>query len=130
MKYAFLSADWFDQVARLREKAGDLDLPQTIKDIKLNIEVTDGPEGTVLAHVESGAFASGAIGGASAKLTLGYAVASKLFIERDQQAGMQAFMSGQIQVEGDMGTLMSMQSAGGPSEAQKKLEVEIREITE
>ncbi len=53
-----------------------------------------------------------------------------MFIERDQAAGMQAFMSGQIKVEGDMGKLMSMQSAGGPTAQQQKLEERIREMTE
>ncbi len=39
-------------------------------------------------------------------------------------------MSGQIKVEGDMGKLMSMQSAGGPTPQQQELEMRILAMTE
>ena len=48
---------------------------------------------------------------------------------QDQQASMQAFMSGQIQVEGDMTKLMSMQAAGPPSEEAKQLQDRIKQMT-
>ena len=47
----------------------------------------------------------------------------------DQNASMQAFMSGQIQVEGDMTKLMSMQAAGPPSEEAKQLQDLIKQMT-
>jgi putative sterol carrier protein len=40
-----------------------------------------------------------------------------MFIEGNQQAAMQAFMSGQIKVEGDMSKLMSMQGGAPTPEA-------------
>ena len=48
----------------------------------------------------------------------------------DQNASMQAFMSGQIQVEGDMTKLMAMQAAGEPSEKALELQKRISEMTE
>ncbi len=53
-----------------------------------------------------------------------------MIIEEDQAAAMQAFMSGQIQVEGDMSKLMAMQAGGPPSDAQKKLAEQIRAMTD
>ncbi len=130
MGQAFLSAGWFDEVKKITEAAGDLELPDTVKDIKINLEVRDAPDGTIEAHIAGGSFGKGALPDASTKLKLGYELAGKLFIEQDQSAGMQAFMSGQIQVEGDMSQMMAMQSGGGPTEKQKKVQEQIKSMTD
>ena len=51
-----------------------------------------------------------------------------MFIDGNQQAGMQAFMSGQIKVEGDMTKLMAMQAGGPPTEEQQAFQVKIRDL--
>jgi len=51
-------------------------------------------------------------------------------IEQDQNASTQAFMSGQIQVEGDMAKLMSLQTGDPPSEDAKKVQDAIIAMTE
>jgi hypothetical protein len=127
---AFLSDGWFDEVKKITEAAGDLDLPAAVKDIKINLEVRDAPQGTVEAHIQAGAFGKGLLPDAPTKLKVPYDVAGKIFILQDQSAGMQAFMSGQIQVEGDMSKMMAMQGGGGPTEKQKKVSEQIREITD
>jgi putative sterol carrier protein len=43
---------------------------------------------------------------------------------------MQAFMSGQIRVEGDMAKLMQMQMAGAPSPEAQKVSQLIKEMTQ
>ena len=59
-----------------------------------------------------------------------YDVAKAMFIDGNQQAAMQAFMSGQIKVEGDMTKLMSMQAAGGaPTPEQQAFQQKLRELT-
>ena len=55
-------------------------------------------------------------------------LARRLFIENDQSAGMQGFMSGQIKIEGDMSKLMAMQTVQ-PSASQKALQKQILEAT-
>ena len=55
-------------------------------------------------------------------------LAKRIFIEGDQSAGMQGFMSGQIKVDGDMSKLMSLQSAQ-PTDEQKQLMKQIQDIT-
>ena len=42
---------------------------------------------------------------------------------------MQAFMPGQIKVEGDMTKLMAMQGGGGPTPEQEAFTAKIRELT-
>ena len=130
MGQAFLSDGWFDEVKKITDAAGDLEIPDAIKDIKINLVVSDAPDGTIDAHIAGGSFGKGGLPDASTTLKLGYELAGKLFIEQDQNAGMQAFMSGQIQVEGDMSKMMAMQSGGGPSENQKKVSEQIKAMTD
>ena len=52
-----------------------------------------------------------------------------MFISGDQAAAMQAFMSGQIKVDGDMTKLMAMQSAGAPSPEQVAFQEKIKALT-
>ncbi len=130
MAQKFLSDGWFDEVKKIGDAAGDLELPDVVKDIQINLEVSGGPDGTIEAHIAAGSFGKGLVPDAPTKLKLSYELAGKLFIEQDQAAGMQAFMSGQIQVEGDMGKMMAMQAGGGPTEKQKKVQEQIRAMTE
>ena len=44
-------------------------------------------------------------------MTTDYATARKIFVDQDQAAGMQAFMSGKIKVQGDMMKMMALQTA-------------------
>jgi putative sterol carrier protein len=76
-----------------------------------------------------GQFERGLADGAATKLTVPYDTAKGMFIDGNQQAAMQAFMSGQIKVEGDMSKLMAMQSAGGPSPEQTAFQEKLKAIT-
>ena len=124
MPYTFLSDEWLAEVKKLADEAGSAGgaMPAGVQ---LNMVVTGGPEGDRELHVNDGVFASGLLDGAPTKLTVPYTVARQMFIEGNQQAAMQAFMSGQIKVEGDMTKLMAMQGAGDPAAAadmQKKMQ--------
>jgi len=55
-------------------------------------------------------------------------LAKRIFIEGDQSAGMQGFMSGQIRIEGDMSKLMALQTAQ-PSADQVALMKQIQDVT-
>ena len=118
----FLSDEWWTEVQKLVDEAGAD--AQGASDITLNIVVTGGPGGDKELHSQGGNFGQGLIDGAPTKLTVPYEVAKKVFIEQDQQAGMQAFMQGQIKVEGDMSKLMAMQTqqpSAGQAELMKKV---------
>jgi putative sterol carrier protein len=128
MGSAFLSEEWFDAVEALSDEAPEP--PAAMKDLTLNITVAGGPEGDKDVHVTAGQFERGHVDGAPTKLTVPYDVAKSMFIEGNQQAAMQAFMSGQIKVEGDMTKLMAMQAAGAPSAEQTAFQEKIRALTD
>ncbi len=129
MGHVFLSDSWFEEVELLRAEVNP-EVPAAIKDLVINMVVNDGPDGDIEARMDSGRFVKGLADNAPTKLTVPYDAAKKMFIEQDQNASMQAFMSGQIQVEGDMANLISMQSGGPPSEDAKKVQDSVTAMTE
>ena len=60
--------------------------------------------------------------------TLAEDLARKIFVDGDAAAGVQAFLTGEIQVEGDFKPLVAMQTVD-PSEPQQALTKRIAEIT-
>ena len=126
MPNPFLSDDWFAEVETLRDEQPAP--AANVADLKLNIVVTGGPDGDREISMNGGQFEQGLQEGAPTKLTVPYDVAKAIFIEGNQQAGMQAFMSGQIKVEGDMSKLMAMQG-GAPSPEQTAFQQKLRDIT-
>lgn len=128
MALEFLSDEWFAEVRKIRDEVDPPAPTGPAADLKLNIVVTGGPGGDKEIHMAGGDFGEGLVADAPTKLTVPYEVAKKTFIEGDQQAGMQAFMQGQIKVEGDMSKLMAMQSQQ-PSAEQAALQKKIAEIT-
>ena len=132
MGYAFLSDDWFTEMERIRADIGEIEVPEPARGLKINLEISGGPgDQTVLAHLGEGAIHRGAAEGAPTKIRAPYEVVRKMIVERDQGAAMQAFMSGQIQVEGDLTKLMGLQSATGTVDPKgQKLLERILEMTE
>jgi putative sterol carrier protein len=127
MPNPFLSDAWLEDVKKITEEAGGGGMmPESAE---INMVVTGGPEGDKELHVKGGQFNTGLID-APTKLTLPYDVAKDMFINGNQQAAMQAFMSGKIKVEGDMTKLMAMQG-GAPADpaAAEALQKRIKEIT-
>jgi hypothetical protein len=129
MGHVFLSDSWFEEVERLRAEVNP-EVPAAIKDLVINMVVKDGPDGDIEARMDSGRFVKGLADNAPTKLIVPYDIARKMFIDQDQNASMQAFMSGQITVEGDMTKLMAMQSGGPPSEDAKKVQDAVVAMTE
>jgi hypothetical protein len=127
MSHVFLSDDWFDAVEGLRDEMPEP--PAALKDLVINIVVAGGPDGDREIHMTGGQFERGLAEGAPTKLTVPFDVAKAMFIDGNQQAGMQAFMSGQIKVEGDMSRLMAMQAAGGPTPEQVAFQEKIKALT-
>ena len=127
MPHVFLSDDWFDAVEGLRDEMPEP--PAALKDLVINIVVAGGPDGDREIHMTGGQFERGLAEGAPTKLTVPFDVAKSMFIDGNQQAGMQAFMSGQIKVEGDMSRLMAMQAAGGPTPEQIALQEKLKALT-
>ena len=125
MAHEFLSDDWFAAVEQLRsgsEASGPL------ADVVVNLRVTGGPNGDAEATMTGGLFAKGSTDGAPTTVTIPFEVAKSMFVQGDPQAAMQAFMSGQIKVEGDLTKLMSLQSAGSDP-AQMEIQQQLAALT-
>ena len=128
MPYPFLSDEWLTEVKALATQGDSTMMPAGVQ---LNMVVTGSPAGDKELHISDGSFGTGLVDGCPTKVTVPYAVARNMFVNGDQAAAMQAFMSGQIKVEGDISRLMAMQSQGAnaASPAQAKMQEKLREIT-
>ena len=131
--YPFLSPEWLDEARNIREeykgKAGAAAPP-----LKMNQVITDVPfgEGRLDAHIDttSGEMQMdvGHLDDAEVKITIPYSVAKALFVDANAQAAMQAFMSGQIKVEGDMTKVMALQTAA-PTPEQQAFQAKLADLT-
>ena len=127
MRYAFLSDEWFTEVDKLIAAAGDLQIPPAMKDAKVNITVNTASGPTKLS-MKDGLFTKGHDASYQTTLTVADDIARKIFVEGDAAAGVQAFLEGKISVEGDLATVVAMQTVE-PSEQQMKLTRQIAAIT-
>jgi len=62
-------------------------------------------------------------------VTVDYETAKAIIVDGNPQAGMQAFMSGKIKVQGDMTKMMALQ-AGSQDPTAAEVAARIQEITE
>ena len=127
MAHDFLSDEWLDAVEALRDEAPEP--PAAVKDLVINMVATDSPWGDREAHMHAGTIQRGLKDDAPTTISVPYATALSMFVKGDQQAAMQAFMSGQIKVTGDMSKIMQMQAAGGPTPEQEAFQQKIRDLT-
>ena len=130
MRYEFLSDEWFDKVDQMVAAAGDLRIPPAMKAVAVNVTIT-GTGGDTAGErqlfMKDGLFVRGHQAAATT-LTLSVELARRIFIEADAAAGVQAFLEGNIKVDGDLAQLVAMQTVE-PSEPQKQLTREIAAVT-
>ncbi|NDA79057.1 MAG: hypothetical protein EBY07_15045, partial [Actinobacteria bacterium] len=125
---------WMAAAREIREKYKD-EAPMITLSIKINQVVTDVPfgEGTVKSFMDTSSgemvMDLGELPDADATVTTDYATAKAIFVNQDQAAGMQAFMSGKIKVVGDMMKVMGMQTAIPQTDITKVVAEEIKNIT-
>jgi putative sterol carrier protein len=134
MSHQFLSEEWMAAAREIREKYKD-EAPMITFSIKINQVVTDVPfgDGTVKSFMDTSSgemvMDLGELADADATVTTDYATAKAIFVNQDQAAGMQAFMSGKIKVVGDMMKVMGMQTAIPQTDITKIVAEEIKNIT-
>ena len=103
--------------------------------VKINQVVTGAPfgEGTVESYIDTSSgdvvMDLGHLEDPDVTVTTDYETARAIFVEQDPAAGMQAFMTGKITVQGDMMKLMAMQTAMPTDEASRQISEEIKAIT-
>ena len=134
--HEFLSDAWIDAAKVLRDEAGPgVGVPP--HKFVMNLGVIDVPEaagvgGTFEGHMDTTGdeleMDKGHLETADLTVTVPYDIAKAIFVDQNAQAGMQAFMSGQVKVQGDISKLMAMQSSV-PDEASIELAKKIQAIT-
>ena len=129
MKLKFLSEEWFDRVAEITRKAGNMEIPIILHDMALNITIIDPNLGEKQMCLNSGKIEKGHRANAPTHMVLPTELALSIFIKNDTTESMHGFMSGKIKVEGDLSKLMIIQSAM-PSTDQLNLQKDILEFTE
>lgn len=128
MRHEFLSDGWFQKVDELIAAAGDLQIPAAMRAVRVNIVVTSPTGKTTELYMKDGLFTRGHQPDAEAKLTLSEALARRIFVDGDATAGVQAFLAGEIQIEGDLAKVVAMQTVE-PSAPQLRLTRQIAAIT-
>jgi putative sterol carrier protein len=130
----FLSAAWVEATKAIRTKY-EGETPKISQSIRLNLVVTDSPyhDGNIESFIDSSSgdllMDLGALDKPDATITTDYDTARKIFVDQDQAAGMQAFMTGKIKVQGDMMKMMALQTAVPQTDATRGIATEIKEMT-
>ncbi|MBM3660222.1 MAG: SCP2 sterol-binding domain-containing protein [Actinobacteria bacterium] len=132
-KYPFLSDDWFAIVDRLVEEMG-AEAPADA-DLVMNLVVTDTPFGAerhlhVGARHGRGHWGIGHVPDADLAITTDYETAREILLSGDPQAGLTAFMSGKVRIQGDLAKLLTTAQTGGAPAGATALATAILGITE
>ncbi len=132
--YQFLSDEWVEAATAIREEyRGKSD--QTPPPMKMNLVITEVPfgEDQRQAHIDTTdgemEMELGHLEGEDLTVTVDYETAKAIFVDGNPQAGMQAFMAGQIKVQGDMTKMMALQTQQ-PDPVQLEAAARISEITD
>ncbi len=134
MSHQFLSDEWMAAAAAIREKYAD-QATKVTSSIRMNQVITDVPfgDGSVNLFLDTSSgdvvMEKGALDTPDLTLTTDWETARKIFVDQDQAAGMQAFMSGKVKVQGDMMKMMAMQTSMPNDDIAKQIAEEIKGIT-
>ncbi|MGP9492087.1 SCP-2 sterol transfer family protein [Psychrobacter sp. AOP7-B1-24] len=123
----FLTNEWFEQVEKMGQEAGELNLPPALASMVVNLKVSD-TEQDIEANFTNGLLHRGLNDAATTTLLLDRSILQSIITDFDTNEIMGAFMGGKIRVEGDMSQLMAVQTAR-PSDEQKELYMRIKSMT-
>ena len=123
----FLTDEWFEQVEKMGNEAGELNLPPVLANMVVNLKVAEADK-TIEANFANGLLRRGLNDNATTTLLLDRDILQSIITDFDTNQIMGAFMSGKIRVEGDMSQLMAVQTAR-PSAEQKELYTRIKSMT-
>ena len=134
MPHPFLSEEWITEARIIRAKY-EGQVPKLPITIRMNQVITKVPfgNGDIQSHIDTSTgvlvMDLGHIDKPDLTVTTDYETAHKVFFDQDPQAGMQAFMSGRIKVEGDVSKMLMMPSVMPASDLADQVAAEIRSIT-
>lgn len=107
MSYQFLSPEWITAVESLRSELPPP--PAEAVGVCVNLVVTGGPDGDVDAHLLDGQLEVGLEDGAPTTVKIPFPFAKRLMVDGDPAAALQAVMSGELKIEGNVMNLLRLQ---------------------
>ena len=111
--HPFLSDEWIEAATAIYEEYRGRTQPVPHA-VRMNMVISEVPfgSGTVEAHLDTSSgeleLGTGHLGEADLTLGVDWATAKAILIEQNAQAGMQAFMTGKIKIQGDTGLAMKL----------------------
>ncbi len=135
MPHPFLSDQWIEEARAIRSEYQGR-IPAVPHAVRVNLVVTELPfgDGHLDAHLDTAGgeidLDKGHLDQPDLTVTVDYATARAILVDGDPQAGMQAFMTGKVRVEGDMTALMVLQAGPPAGDAGQELAERLRDITE
>ena len=134
MPHPFLSDEWLAAARAVRQEhdSGESSGPA----VRMNLTITDVPfgSGTLESHLDTSSGAPeldlGHLENPDVAVTTDYETAKAIFVVQDAAAGMQAFMTDKVVVQGDMMKLMSLNATMAVDPKATEIAAAIRAITE
>lgn len=133
--HPFLSDEWIEAARAIREKYIGR-VPKIPFSVRMNQVITKVPfgEGTLRTHLDTSSgelvMDLGHIESPDLTVTTDYETARLIFMGRDPQAAMQAFLSGKVKIDGDMTKMMVLQAQQNQKdELAEQIADEIQAIT-
>ena len=131
-KQPFLSDDWYVLVDAIVDEHDPGTKPAV--EMVLNLTITDTPFGAErLLHLstrDGGArWGVGHAENADTSITTDYETAKQVFVDANVQAGIDAFTTGKVRVQGDLTKLLSLFGPAGVGSG-SSLYLAIQEVTE
>ncbi|MHB1517349.1 MAG: SCP2 sterol-binding domain-containing protein [Acidimicrobiales bacterium] len=132
--YPFLSDPWLEEARAIR---AEYEGRGTTIDhsIRMNLVISEVPfdPGVVNAHVDTSSgellLDTGHLDSVDLTVSLAYDVAKAILVEGNPQRGLQAFMTGEVRVDGDIAKLMALQTLA-PNPIAADIASRILDITE
>ena len=131
--YQFLTAEWVTEAKKIRDEF-EGQAPAPAHSVRMNLVIIEVPfaDAEILAFMDTSegqmTMDLGELENPDLTVTVDHATAKAIMVDNNPQAGMQAFMSGKIKVQGDMTKMMAMQQTP-PDAAAVALAEKIKEMT-
>lgn len=124
----FLSEEWFTKVSELTQAAGDLQIPNSMATVTVNLTV-ESEQGKVEMCINGGLIQKGFIAEPDVNMSMPDDYAYKLLVMNDWSVGMRGYIKRKIKLTGNLKKLIPLQ-VYKPSQPTVALCKKIAEITE
>ncbi|MBN2099885.1 MAG: FAD-dependent oxidoreductase [Dehalococcoidia bacterium] len=105
----FLSDEWFSKVAEMYKTAGDLQMPDSLTSVTVNLSVKTA-SGEVRMAMNKGIIQKGFVDGADVDMSMPAEYAYKILVLNDWSVGMRGYIKRQIKLSGKMAKLIPLQA--------------------